>query len=263
MIKNSPARSAPHPRTTRVDTRFRHHTARPPLSLGHIGACPPPSASAHAPRPAVPSADNVTTFLPRGWGWSSGLLNSQSICFTSYATSSLTGHTLIGIKIYLNFPHKVPTHSRTVGPAQPYKRVSKCYFLYGSGPRGCKLLLQSCPTVTLWTVAHQAPLSIRFSRQEYWGGFLCPPPGGSSRPRDQTHISYVSCTGRQVLCHECHVGSSPRGWETTIPFPVPCTKDGTMTGNWRHQLTLSVYYVLATLNTPVTNLLNPYRSSKR
>ena len=182
MIKNSPARSAPHPRTTRVDTRFRHHTARPPLSLGHIGACPPPSASAHAPRPAVPSADNVTTFLPRGWGWSSGLLNSQSICFTSYATSSLTGHTLIGIKIYLNFPHKVPTHSRTVGPAQPYKRVSKCYFLYGSGPRGCKLLLQSCPTVTLWTVAHQAPLSIRFSRQEYWGGFLCPPPGDLPDP---------------------------------------------------------------------------------
>ena len=32
-------------------------------------------------------------------------------------------------------------------------------------------LLQSCPTLaTLWTVAHQAPLSMRFSRQEYWSG---------------------------------------------------------------------------------------------
>ena len=31
--------------------------------------------------------------------------------------------------------------------------------------------------VTLWTVAHKAPLSMGFSRQEYWGGLLCPPSG--------------------------------------------------------------------------------------
>ena len=31
--------------------------------------------------------------------------------------------------------------------------------------------------VTLWTVAHQAPLSKEFSRQEYWKGLPCPPPG--------------------------------------------------------------------------------------
>ena len=31
--------------------------------------------------------------------------------------------------------------------------------------------------VTLWTVAHQAPLSMEFSRQEYWRGLPCPPPG--------------------------------------------------------------------------------------
>ena len=31
--------------------------------------------------------------------------------------------------------------------------------------------------VTLWIVAHQAPLSMGFSRQEYWSGLLCPPPG--------------------------------------------------------------------------------------
>ena len=29
----------------------------------------------------------------------------------------------------------------------------------------------------LWTVAHQAPLSMGFSRQEFWGGFPCPAPG--------------------------------------------------------------------------------------
>ena len=30
---------------------------------------------------------------------------------------------------------------------------------------------------TLWTVAHQAPLCVGFSRQEYWSGLPFPPPG--------------------------------------------------------------------------------------
>ena len=29
---------------------------------------------------------------------------------------------------------------------------------------------------TLRTIAHQAPLSLGFSRQEYWSGLPCPPP---------------------------------------------------------------------------------------
>ena len=34
---------------------------------------------------------------------------------------------------------------------------------------------------TLGTVAHQAPMSLVSSRQEYWNGLSCPPP------RDLTH----------------------------------------------------------------------------
>ena len=30
---------------------------------------------------------------------------------------------------------------------------------------------------TLWTVACQAPPPLGFSRQEYWSGLPCPPPG--------------------------------------------------------------------------------------
>ena len=33
-----------------------------------------------------------------------------------------------------------------------------------------------------WTVGHQAPLSIEFSRQEYWSGLLFPTPGDLSHP---------------------------------------------------------------------------------
>ena len=32
-------------------------------------------------------------------------------------------------------------------------------------------------SVTPWTVAHQAPLSVGFFRQECWSGLPCPPPG--------------------------------------------------------------------------------------
>ena len=35
---------------------------------------------------------------------------------------------------------------------------------------------------TPWTAAHQAPLSIGFSRQEYWSGLPCPPPGDLPDP---------------------------------------------------------------------------------
>ena len=36
--------------------------------------------------------------------------------------------------------------------------------------------------VTLWNVAHQAPLSMGFSRQEYWSGLPCLPPGDPPDP---------------------------------------------------------------------------------
>ena len=35
---------------------------------------------------------------------------------------------------------------------------------------------------TLWTVAHQAPLSMGFSRQEYWSGLSFPSPGDLPNP---------------------------------------------------------------------------------
>ena len=35
---------------------------------------------------------------------------------------------------------------------------------------------------TLWTVARQAPLSMEFSKQEYWSGLPFPPPGDLPDP---------------------------------------------------------------------------------
>ena len=58
---------------------------------------------------------------------------------------------------------------------------------------------------TPWTVARQAPLSMGFSRQEYWNELPCPHlgdlPNSGTRPKDQTQVSYVSCIGSWVPNH--------------------------------------------------------------
>ena len=49
---------------------------------------------------------------------------------------------------------------------------------------GSGLVAKLCPTlVTPWIVARQVPLSMGFSRQEYWNGLPCPPPGALPDPR--------------------------------------------------------------------------------
>ena len=40
----------------------------------------------------------------------------------------------------------------------------------------------SQPFVTLWAIFCQTPLPMRFSRQEYWNGLPCPPPGDLPDP---------------------------------------------------------------------------------
>ena len=69
-----------------------------------------------------------------------------------------------------------------------YQHVPLCICVYA----------QSCLTGTPWTGARQAPLSMEFPREEYWSGLLALPPGDLPL-RDQTHISCVSCTGRQTF----------------------------------------------------------------
>ena len=43
--------------------------------------------------------------------------------------------------------------------------------------------------VTLWTVAHQTPLSMGFSRQEYWSGLPCPSPGHLPDPGTELSLA--------------------------------------------------------------------------
>ena len=73
-------------------------------------------------------------------------------------------------------------------------------------PPSTEVFMHACSAVsdfaTPWTIAHQAPLSMGFSRQEYCSGLPFPPPGNlPDRPRDRTLVFCVSCIGRQILYH--------------------------------------------------------------
>ena len=52
---------------------------------------------------------------------------------------------------------------------------------------------------TLWTVAHQAPLFMGILQARILEWVAMPSSRGSSRPRDQTPIFYVSCIGGRVF----------------------------------------------------------------
>ena len=86
-------------------------------------------------------------------------------------------------------------------PHSPSKCVkSKSEFTAGFLlPTPCTCVHAKSLQSTLRTVASKAPLSMGFSRQEYWSRWPCAPPGDLPDPGDQTHISHVSCIDGRVL----------------------------------------------------------------
>ena len=69
--------------------------------------------------------------------------------------------------------------------------------------------------MTLWTIAHQAPLFMGFSRQEYWNGLLCPPPGDPHDPGIKPS-SPVSPALRGGFF------TTSTTWEAQIPYVCIC-----------------------------------------
>ena len=52
---------------------------------------------------------------------------------------------------------------------------------------------------TIWTVTHQAPLSMGFSRQEYWSGLPCPPPGDLPDPGRKQPFSHLDLSPLSLI----------------------------------------------------------------
>ena len=68
---------------------------------------------------------------------------------------------------------------------------------------------------TLWAVAHQAPLSMGFSRQEHWSGLPCPPPDDLPDPGIEPASGLLHC--RQIL----HPSATREAWLHSCRCPNP------------------------------------------
>ena len=68
---------------------------------------------------------------------------------------------------------------------------------------------------TLWTIAHQTALSMGFSRQEYWKGLPCPPPG--IFPTQELNRGLLCC--RQSL--PAGLPRKPSRWPYSPPVLSP------------------------------------------
>ena len=75
--------------------------------------------------------------------------------------------------------------------------------------------------VTVWTVAHQAPLSMGLSWQEYCSGLPFPSSGDLFKPGIKPVSSEAQgCIGRQILYHISHLGSPISYCHTRNILPV-------------------------------------------
>ena len=66
-----------------------------------------------------------------------------------------------------------------------------------------------------WTLACQAPLSMRFFRQEYWSGLPCSPPGDLPHPGMEVVVSYISALAGGFF-------TTRATWEAHNQTIIPC-----------------------------------------
>ena len=81
-------------------------------------------------------------------------------------------------------------------------------------PQGVSCSVMS-DSPTPWTIACQAPLSMGFSRQEYWSGLPFPSPGDLPNLRDRTQVFHI--VGRFHLSHQGSPSSTTR-IHTQVPY---------------------------------------------
>ena len=82
--------------------------------------------------------------------------------------------------------------------------------------------------VTSWTTAHQAPLSMEFSRQEYWSGLPFPSVGNLPDPGSNSCLLHWQVDFLLLS----HLGSSPMLTHLTLhPPPLPTTTSCIPTGS--------------------------------
>ena len=89
------------------------------------------------------------------------------------------------------------------------------------------LVAQSCLTATPWTIVHQVLCPLGFSRQEYWSGLPCPPPGDLPNPGIEPRSPELQADS---------LLSEPPGNPVKQPNPCATTTKGHVSRAWAPQL---------------------------
>ena len=143
------------------------------------------------------------TACPHWWMGTKWLLNLFQLLFFLHAPQlwpivSLRQHTTVlsirwpkGKHSLMCYPTKSPFHSASPHRFFPALSLASVLSCFNHVP-----LFE-----TLRTVACQALLSLGALQARILKWVATPSCKGSSQPRDQIHVSYVSCTGRCVLHH--------------------------------------------------------------
>ena len=134
-------------------------------------------------------------------------LNESVICsvqFSSVTHLCLTlcdpmNHSTPGLPVHHQLPEFTQTHvhrvSDAIQPSHPLSSPSP------PAPNLCSVMSKSFATP--WIVAHQAPLSMGFSRQKYWSGLPFPSPGVFQT--QGLNPSLLRC--KQILHYLSRIGS--------------------------------------------------------
>ena len=98
-----------------------------------------------------------------------------------------------------------------------------------------------------WTVAHQAPVFMEFSRQEYWSGLPFPSPGGLPDPRiELSSPASPSSAGRffttEPPCSSCSVTSHVQLFAT--PWIAAHQTSFSFTISWSLLKLMSIEFVM-------------------
>ena len=113
--------------------------------------------------------------------------------------------------------------------------------------------------VTLWTLACQALLSMGFSRQEYWSGLPCPPPGNLPDPGiESLSLMFPEIAGGFFCLFVCFLPLSPPGKPPRSNLQIQCNSYQITDGSFHRLEQETITICMETQKT-----LNDQRNLKR
>ena len=228
-------------------TRFFCHHGLPGLtkSFSSIQSLTPvrlfatPWTSAHQASLSITNSRRLLNSCPLSW-WCHPSISSSVVPFFSRLQS---------------FPALIPSINSTYGVLLVTDKKDQKWGWGSENMSVCKLS-HVWLVATLWTVAHQAPLSMGFSRQRILEQVAISSSGASSRPSDQIHVSCFSGIGRKILYH----WATNEAWKYELSIsnerkiPVLTLHCDVMGQNWAQKLALQLWANIQRLWVPAPSL---------